>query len=211
MYTLYILPGACSLAAHVVLLDVGATFEIKSVAGASRPAAFLAINPRGSVPVLTQGDFVLREGLAVLTHLAETHKSPLLPASGQARAKAIEWLAFANSTLHPLYSRGFFLNRQLGDDAGQSPLYTATSEAIQKHWDDIERELQTKPYICGTDCTLADILLAVIANWSHNLKQPITFGPKTRAYFTRVTERPAFKKALTAEDVTYKVAGELVS
>jgi hypothetical protein len=53
---------------------------------------------------------------------------------------------------------------------------------------------------------LADILLTVIANWSPNLQQPVTFGPKTKALFQRVVARPAYQLALKEENVTYKVA-----
>jgi glutathione S-transferase len=69
----------------------------------------------------------------------------------------------------------------------------------------VESALQTHDYVCGKSCTLADILLTVIANWSHNLQKPVTFGPKTKGLFQRVVARPAYQKALNDENVTYKV------
>ena len=60
----------------------------------------------------------------------------------------------------------------------------------------------------GSDCqcTVADILVTVIANWSPASKKPINFGPKTKALFTKIIARPAYAKALADEKVTYKVA-----
>jgi len=197
------------MAVHVALGEVGAQFKLENVTvpdGQPRTPEFLKINPRGNVPVLQMDDLVLREGAAILTYLLETHKSPLLPASGKERAKALEWLCFANATLHPAYGRLFFLGRHLGDKAAESPAYKAGTEAVQKLWNDIEQQLSSQPYVCGSECTIADILIAVIANWTPRMKQPITVGPKTKAMFAKVIARPAYQKALAAEQVEYKMA-----
>ena len=205
MYTLYYMPGACSMAVHVALNEIGAPFTLEAV-GQPRTAEFLKINPRGQVPVLKIDDFVLREGAAILTYLLDTNKSPLLPASGVERAKALEWLSFANSSLHPAYGRLFMQHKLLGEQAPSNPLYGPSIAAVRKYWDEIEQQLANQPYLCGKECTIADILVTVIANWSPNFKQPINFGPKTKALFNRIIERPTYKKALASESVTYKVA-----
>ncbi len=207
MYKLYYSPGVCSLAVHTVLNEIGVDFQLENVAvapGQPRSPEFLKVNPRGAVPVLKIDDFILREGAAILTHLIDTHKSPLLPESGLNRAHALEWLAFANSTLHPAYSRCFFLHRVLGDKAQENEMYKPTIAAIQKYWDEIETQLNKTEYLSGNNCTVADILVTVIANWSFFFKEPITFGPATKAFFSRIISRPAFAKALATEGVTYQ-------
>jgi glutathione S-transferase len=209
MYTLYYMPGACSLAVHVALLEVGAQFNLENVSvegNQPRPAPFLKVNPRGSVPVLVDGDFVLREGAAILTYILDEHGSSLLPKSGHARAKALEWLSFANATLHPAYGRMFMMHKVLGEKAVENPLYAPSMEAIQKYWDDIEGQLQSQDYLCGSECTIADILVTVIANWTPYFKKPVTFGAKTKALFNRVIARPSYQKAMQSEGVSYKVA-----
>ena len=208
MYTLYYKAGACSLAVHVALEEVGAKYTLVPSTGADGKTSpeFLKVNPRGSVPVLDHDGFIQREGAAILTTLLDEHKSPLLPAGGNARATALEWLAFANSTLHPAYSRMFGLNHALGDKVTESPLYDAAIAQIQKWWDDIEKRLTASAYLAGEQCTVADILVTVIANWSPAAKKPINLGPKTKALFSKVIARPAYAKALADENVTYKVA-----
>ncbi len=129
-----------------------------------------------------------------------------MPKGGHERATSLEWLAFANSTLHPAYGRCFFLGRHLGDNAADSPIYGAAIEMIQKHWDEIEGELKKHDYIAGKEITVADILLTVISNWTPNLKMPIHFGEKTKSLFKRIIQRPAFQKALEKEEVSYKIA-----
>ena len=148
MYKLYYSPGACSLAIHVALNEIGAPFELENVAapaGQPKSPEYLKINPRGSVPTLQIGDFILREGGAILIYLLDNHKSDLLPQSGLERARALEWLCFANSTLHPAYSRCFFQHRILGVEAKSNPLYKPSIAQIQKYWDEIEEFLLPRP------------------------------------------------------------------
>jgi glutathione S-transferase len=215
MYTLFYLPGTCSMAVHVALYEIGAHFTLQNVAVANdepRSSEYLAINPRGSVPTLLVKDeiahtnTVIREGAAILIHLLETHKSPLLPTQNLSRAKALEWLAFANATLHPAYSRVFFLKRNLGNNAAEQPVYLDAIKSIQKCWDEIELELEKQPYICGSECTIADILITVISNWSTNLGATISFGSNTKKLFKSIITRPSYQKALNEEHVEYKIA-----
>ncbi len=208
MYKLYYSPGACSLAIHVLLNEIGANFEVENVAapaGQPKSPEYLKINPRGSVPTLKIDDFVLREGVAIMLHLLDNHENNLLPKSGLERAAVLEWLCFANSTLHPAYSRCFFQHRILGDEAAKNPIYSPSIKAIQNYWDEIEARLSKQDYLASKECSIADILVTVIANWSPAMKEPIKFGSNTKAFFNRVISRSSYQKAMQKECVTYKV------
>src|SRR5262249_58535127 len=55
MMTLYYAPGACSMAAHIVLEESGEKYQPQQVdlaGGEQRTEAYLKINPQGRVPVL---------------------------------------------------------------------------------------------------------------------------------------------------------------
>ncbi len=204
MYSLYYSPGACSMAIHVALIECGVSFELKNVSiteGKNRDAEFLALNPRGSVPVLVDDGLVIREGGAQLVYLLDKHHSPLLPRDGKARAAALEWLMFANATLHPAYSRLFFLKKQ-----NASPeLMGAAVDAVNGLWKEVDARLAAAPYICGKECTMADILITVIANWSGNFPA-IELGANCKRLFKEIIARPSYVKALASEQVTYKAA-----
>lgn len=209
MYKLYYSPGACSMAVHVVLNEIGAKFETVSVSipdGQTRTPEFLKLNPRGQIPLLIADGKPLREGAAIITYLCDTHKSPLIPAQGWERAQALQWLMFANSSLHPMYSRAAWLAfRAQGDEAARKALADQTCDQIQQAWDQVEEHLKTSPYLAGKDCTAGDILLTVIANWTF-IPKAITFGPNTKKLLKAVSTRPAYQKALAAEKVEYKAA-----
>jgi len=206
-YTLYFLPGSCSMAVHVVLNELGQPVTLQDVsapAGQPRSPEFLKINPRGNVPTLVDDGHVIREGGAILTYLADKHTSPLLPRSGFERATTLEWLMFCNATLHPAYGKAFQAAKVFTGEV-QEKVMDAAIQQINKLWADVETRLSASSYLAGKDISVADILLTVIANWSANFPK-IQIGPKAKALFKNVTLRPSYQKALAAEKVEYKVA-----
>lgn len=208
MVTLFYSPGACSMAVHVLLNEIGTPFTLENAAiseGKNRSPEYLALNPRGQVPLLVDGDLVIREGAAILIHLLEKHQSPLLPTSAKDRAAAIEWLMFCNATLHPAYSRGFFLMRNPADQAAKDALMTVVVANINKLWEEVEARLENSSYLAGDSITIADILLTVIANWSGRFTG-IEIGARTKALLSKMIARPSYKKALETEQVDYKAA-----
>lgn len=205
MYKLYYAPGTCSMAVHVALNECNQPVTLEKIdimSGQGRSPEYLKINPRGQVPVLVDDGQTIREGAAILIHILEKHQSPLLPKSGKERATALEWLMFCNATLHPAYARCFFLKRNGGDDA----LMGTAVQMINKLWEEVEQRLGQSTYLCGEQITMADILMTVIANWSHNVPKPIQIGPRTKKLLQTVIARPAYKKALETEQVEYKAA-----
>lgn len=210
MYQLYYSPGACSMAVHVILNELNMAVELHPVSianGDTRTPEYLKMNPRGQVPLLLSDDKPMVEGAAMILWLCEKHgPTDLMPAAGWERAQALQWLMFANATLHGAYSRIFWLNRAVKDEAQKTALISTAIEYVQTLWNQIEEELQDKPYLAGDKCTAGDILVTVIGNWGAWLPKPITFGPRTKALFAAVSARPAFQMALVAEGVEYKAA-----
>lgn len=205
MYKLYYAPGACSLAIHVILNELNVPFEAirKSTKdGSLKTPEFLKINPRGQVPVLEVDGQTIREGGAILVWLMDTHKSPFLPQSGIERARALEWLLWANASMHPAYGRAFWLMNQQIDDRVKSTLQQNIAAQIQTFWDEAERRLGESKYLGGTEMGAADILLAVFSNWDVGTK--FKFGPHTQRLLKEIVARPAYQKALAAEQIEYK-------
>ena len=206
MYKLYYSPGACSMATHVLLNELGEKIILVNVGEASgeNKREMLKINPRGTVPTLVDDGQVIREGAAIILHLLGKHKNALLPASGPERTTAIEWLMFANATLHPAYARGFFALKNFEGEF-QAKVLGVVIPMINKLWEEVEERLANSPYIAGKELTAADILITVIANWSGKFAG-IQIGENTKNLFRKVIARPSYQKALATEQVEYKAA-----
>ena len=82
--------------------------RIDVLAGESRQAPFLALNPRGQVPYLVLADGRgIGESNAIAWWLAEgTH---LMPADATSRAQALQWMIFEQTSLEPNISPARFV------------------------------------------------------------------------------------------------------
>ena len=84
MIILYFAPGASSMAAHIALHEIGASFERRPVSLArreNRAPEFLALNPECKVPVLLVDGTPLTEVAAILFYLGRRFPAAgLLPA-----------------------------------------------------------------------------------------------------------------------------------
>lgn len=206
MYTLYYKPGSCSLAVHTLLNELGVQFEAINATPILKSPEFLAINPRGQVPVLMINQKPMKEGGAILSWLSLQHDTPLMPKGEFERAKAMEWLAWCNASLHPAYGRIFWIKGNFGESPMKAELDAVAMKGIQTLWDEAEQRLTENRYLAGETMTAADILLTVIANWKGYLPSPVTYGEKTKKLIAEISQRPAFQRALTTEQVEYKAA-----
>ncbi len=87
--------------------------------GQQKSAEYLKINPQGLVPVLVDGDIVLRQSLAIIEYLDEKYpRPPLLPgsASGRARVRGLAYLIA--DEMQPMNNLGVlqYLEHQAGFD-----------------------------------------------------------------------------------------------
>lgn len=132
--------------------------------GAQHTAEYRKLNPLGLIPVLTDGDEVITQSVAIVEYLDETHpEPPLLPrsAAGRARVRALSQAIVAD--LHPINNLRVqqYLERRFGAD-------DAVKREWIHHWSKLglaalEASLAGDPRtgLCchGDTPTLADIVL----------------------------------------------------
>jgi len=93
---LYYAPGACSFVPHTMLELAGATFEpvaVKLHKGEQKGPEYLALNPRGQVPVLADGGEVITQIVAIIAYIdAKFPESGFIPGSRwRAPASSRRW------------------------------------------------------------------------------------------------------------------------
>jgi len=203
MYTLYFIPGACSLATQVVLREMGQAVQLVNKENVEN---FGKINPVGSVPVLESEGELLREGVAIILQLLDRHENSLMPTAGEAKSKALENLLFANATMHPAYGRLFFLSQHLNDGAEKDQALLVATDAINHLWQVVEQKLEDHRYLGGERVSAADILLAVYSRWGEFFPVDIKIGVKAREMLDSVIALPSFQAALDAEAAASKAA-----
>ena len=106
MLTLYFSPGSSSMAVHVALHEIGVDFERRLVSlatGQQHKPEYLAVNPEAKVPTLLIDGRALTEVAGILYYLAKRFpEAGLWPFGGlEEEARAISWMSFIASTVHP--------------------------------------------------------------------------------------------------------------
>ena len=196
---LYIAPGACSLAPHIVGREAGLQLETIKVDLATKHAEngrdYFDINPKGSVPALvSNGGDVLTEAAVVIQYLADlAPEAQLLPPTGTfERYRALEWLNFVATELH----KGL---APLWNSKTPEATVTATKEAIGKKFDYLNAILKTQPYLLGDRFTAPDAYAFTILNWAPLFNIDLARWPHLAAYVERVRARPQVRAALIDE------------
>jgi glutathione S-transferase len=82
--------------ASIMLRHKGVPFDIRYIDLKNKPDWFLAISPRGKVPVLLVDGVALFESAAINEYLDETHPPRVMPSDPIERARTRAWIEVAN-------------------------------------------------------------------------------------------------------------------
>lgn len=201
---LYYSPGACSLAAHIALQEWGVPFEARRVMVAERENLkpdYLALNPRGRVPLLLIDDEPVSELSGLLTWIGQ--QSGLYPAAGTIEAaKCAEWLGWLTSTVHIAFALIWRGERFAADVELHGDLRQHGYDLIGRHFDEIETALQAHKYAAGDRYSVADCNLLPFYRWGHRVGLDMRHYPAWTRHAIALTKRPAVAAVLEAESVS---------
>lgn len=191
---LYYAPGACSIAGRISLHEMGVPAEFARVDLHNKTTEegydFTAFNPKGYVPVLVLDDGeMLTENIAILSHLADRFPE-LAPGGPLGRVRLIEMLAYISTEIH----KGFlpFFHHDQASDADRAQSGAAISARLDYLADHL-----VELYLFGPRFTPADAYLFANLRWARAFG--LRIPPTVQAYFERVAERPAVRRALEEE------------
>lgn len=154
-----------------------------------RAPEMLALNPRGTLPFLVDGDVVLYETLAVLhwlEHLAPGH----LGAERSARARALLRLHEADALKSVgMQALGYLL--RTAPDARERDVLRAHGAALVEELARWDAYLTDGPWVAGEALTIADMLVFPYVTTLRQLGLPLEPWPRLRAHHDRMAARPA--------------------
>lgn len=203
---LWLAPGACSLAPHILLHEVGLAFQAIPVAladDAHLTDAFTRLNPKRRIPVLSIDGTVITEVPAVIAAIADLAEDKrLLGSSAMARTRVHEWLAWLAGTVHGQGFGAVWRPERFSDDPGHHDGIRAKGrQAIATAFDSIEGRLAGPHAVDGT-FTAVDAYLLVFYRWGNGVGFPMADTyPRYAALARHLVERPAATAALSSEGI----------
>jgi glutathione S-transferase len=179
--------------------------KIEMPRGKSTPPEFLAINPNGSVPALTDDGVNVFESLAILVYLGEKYglEKGLWPAPGSAAsAAALSWAIWGAVTFEPP-------TIEYASHAADSQAHYALSKELRSEgvaqWAKkdlhvrlgiLEARLEGRTYVLGDTFSLVDVALAPVVARCMFCKLDLAPYGNVRAWFARCAARPKAKDTM---------------
>ncbi len=181
------------------LVEVGVEFDREDWGTGFRSTAspeFLALNPNALVPVLVDGELVLRESNTICRYLAgRAQRFDLLPAEPAPRARVEQWMDWTATELNDAWRYAFM------SIARQSPAHRdpAMLAASIDNWNRRMRILDaqlasTGAYVVGDTFTLADLLLGLAAHRWRRMAMERPELPAVAAWLERLAPREGFQR-----------------
>jgi glutathione S-transferase len=194
---LYYSPGACSLAPHIAMRELGIDVDLKKVDLKAKQVDggdYKQVNGKGYVPAIETPAGVLTEAPVILQYLADQKpEAGLAPRPGdKERYKLQEMLNFITSELHK--GMGSFFSPAMNDGWRQ-----AMTDRLGLRFDWLAKQLEGKQYVMGDKFSVADAYLFTILNWAPIVKFDLGKWPTLTEYQKRVASRPKVQEAMKAE------------
>ena len=193
---LYTNPMSRGRIARWMLEEVGEpyTTEIIFYGDAMKSAGYRAINPMGKVPALQHGASVITETAAICAYLADAFPAAgLAPPAGQ-RGAYYRWLFFAAGPLETAVTLNAF-GLTLNDKQRMTAGFGTLPEAL----DALEKAVSADTYIAGSAFSAADVYVGSHIGWGLQFGT-IEARPAFEAYWKRVSDRPANRRANDIDD-----------
>ena len=195
--------GACSLADHIALHWAGAPFEVQVVSRVEKKQPeFLALNPSGAVPVLTEGDWVLTQNAAILKYIADKFPDAALGGDGspEQRADVNRWLAFLNADVHPAFHPLFGTEAYLGAEA-EDKAKTHAKKKLRGYFERLDAQLAGHEWLVGSR-SIADPYLFVVSRWAGKLGLDLSGLDNIAAFQQRMLADPGVQAAMQTEGLS---------
>ena len=182
-----------SRAANMVwaLEEVGVPYSLRTVnlmAGEQKSPAFLALNPMGKLPVLTDGDVVVSETSAICMYLGDRYAmGRLAPAlDNSARGSYLRWCVYPSAVIEP-----GCMAKAAGWEYKPGQAGWGSYESILSS---LEGGIVPGPWLLGEQFTMADVLVGGTLRWMLRFNM-IDARPALVDYAARLGGRPALQRA----------------
>ena len=180
--------------------ELGLTYEHIPAGGAFglvASPAYKALNPNGLVPCLEDGDLVLWESNAIVRYLARRYGAePFAPSDPGLWAMGDKWMDWASLSFAAPFRDVFWNLVRAAPEARDTAAIARGAEDCARLMTMADAALAETPWLSGAAFGIGDIPLGCIAYAWVSLPIERPSLPHLEAWYARLTERPAYRKAV---------------
>jgi glutathione S-transferase len=206
MLTLYYAPGACSMAAHIVLEESGEKYQPHRMdlsKGEQKTAEYMKIHPLGRVPALKLDDgSPLAENTAILPYLGK--RFGLWPSDPLKEARALSTVGFFASSVHPAHGHIGRPERYTDDKSAFPGIQAKGKESFHDYLKQIDAMYAGREWLSDSYSVL-DPYAFVFYTWGVKRGLPVGELKAYTAFKDRMLKRPAVQRVAADEGVALTV------
>jgi glutathione S-transferase len=172
--------------------------------GGTRSPEFKKINPKGRVPVLVDGNFLLTEAPAILLYLAQsTPRANLAPQGSDGLVRAVEWFNWLSGTVHAVAVRMIWRVEYFTAELGQTNgIKQKGSEHVSEAYAMIDARMRSQEWAVGDRYSVVDPYLLVFYRWGNRKLDMRGRYPAWTMHTRRLERRSAVQRALATEGIS---------
>ena len=205
---LYYLPGACSLAIHIILEWIGEPYEAETVTRErTKSPEYLKLNRAGAVPALADGGRVYTQNSAIQKYLIDKYpRANLGPdPTPDGHYELNHWHGFLGGDLHPGCRPYFVPQRFHPDESAHQAIRAAAFANLQRLYGIADRHMNGRDHVIAGRRTVIDAYLFTFSSWAARAF-PNRLGdfPHLKRFVANLLEDPGVAKALADEGVSFE-------
>ncbi len=200
MITLYGVSHSRAFRCLWMLEELGLEYQhvpINFAGGGTRTPEFLAVNPNGHIPALSDGDTVLFESLAINLYLAEKYDGGLQPKSVEDRGRATQWSFWAITETEQSVVEFLFNTLLLPEESRDAAAAAAAAEKLQPPFAVLDTALEGRKFLAGDSFSVADLNVAAVLAWCVPGGYDFASTPNLERWLETSMRRPAAQAAQT--------------
>ena len=167
--------------------------------GEHRSPEFLALNPRGRIPVIVDPNgpegkrFILNQSSIIVLYLADK-TGMFLPRSGPRRYLCMQWLSFVITDFAPAAIALFFLREQ---DQHSVDIFRGRTDQFMI---DADKQLASNEFLAGNEISVADICLypSLLVSQAAQIVEGTPELKHLRRWRDTMAARPGIKRGIAA-------------
>jgi len=190
--------------ASIMLEEVGLSYNVHPInitKDEQFAPEFLKISPNNKIPAITDTDgpdgeeMALFESGAILIYLAEKcQREDLLPTSGAARYKVLQWLMFQMGGVGPMFGQVHHFTKFAKEDVPYAKERYSTE--LKRLYGVMDAHLADNDFFAGETFTIADI---AIYPWVSRYEwHPIELGdyPHVKRWYDMISQRESVEAGM---------------